>query len=415
MPEYESFRSALGRALNKSALPTNDTVIDAALKVFQAEKEKEKEREREREEVAAAEEEDQGQDRMDVDDSTRANEADQPRAPVDNAIDILVRDTTEKVGFAPDDVYNGIFEPIATMTVHDAAVRVLTYSKLTDIVEMFSKDQHFDGQSHRVVAVHPRKVEDSLDSWKVRFKSPRIEKEVLERMRLEEVKHLRKTYQLLRNIPAGSVLAGLIFEVIAHRMLCDAWQGPTQQPIRMLSNEGNPPVFSTDPLPTPDTLPSPPSPLCVGQRTATEVDFPTRLVSNVTLDGDKYYTLATTNDPLFDSFTIDHDPHQRTVVISIFQITISPMHGGSAQGYARICKIMASVRNLLKKNHLDATVEVAYFLVCPNDGLRHEWKMPIDWDKNTKNNNHQGAAFCLRLPVWKDGGMLCLFTPNFGT
>ena len=424
LPRYEGFRSTLEQALPLLDTPTllkNNARINAALEVLRAENEKE------REKVVTAEEEEE-EDRGNVDDGTRAlasdqdqnmaDEADEPQAPVDNAIGILVRNATEEFGFSPNDVYCGIFDPIETKAAHKAAVDALTYSDLTTIVRMFSNDQHFDSQSQCVVAVHPSRITDLLDSWKVWFKSPRIEKRVLECMRLEEIGHLRRTYQLLRNFSAGSVLAGWIFEVVAHRMLCGDWQGPVQQPIRMVSNNGNPPVFCTDPSPAPDTMPPPPSPLRIGKRIGTEVDFPTwkRLVGNVTLDGDRYYTPATTNDPLFDSFTIDHDPHQRTVIISIFQITISQTHEGSAQGYVRIRKIMASVRNLLKKKHPNTTVKVAYFLVCPNDGLRHEWRMPVDWDKEMEfNNNHQGAVFCLRLPIWQDGSTSCLFTPNFAT
>jgi len=101
----------------------------------------------------------------------------------------------------------------------------------------------------------------------------------------------------------------------------------------------------------------------------------------------------------FDSFVIDHDRDRRIVVISIFQITISPRHGGSADGYHLIRKIMIRVGALLKEAGLDATIKVAYFLVHPDSKPKHKWEMPAGWNKNNIVNNHCGEAFCIPVPV----------------
>ena len=63
---------------------------------------------------------------------------------------------------------------------------------------------------------------------------------------------------------------------------------------------------------------STPLPVRANAREAIKSTLPFDLGS-VTLGSDKYYTPIAINNPLFDAFTVDHDPDNRTVVISIFQ------------------------------------------------------------------------------------------------
>ena len=111
------------------------------------------------------------------------------------------------------------------------------------------------------------------------------------------------------------------------------------------------------------------------------------------------------NLPLFDLFTINFDLY--TIVISVFQSTVSSTHGGLAVSYCHIHEIMACVCKLLKKAHPKATIKVAYFLVYPKGESQHLWRMPVDWDKNAKAHDHYGDAFCISIPA---SGMSCLFT-----
>jgi len=169
----------------------------------------------------------------------------------------------------------------------------------------------------------------------------------------------------------------------------------------MKSDNCKPPTFSIDlssSSPTPGTSVPSFTPLRADARTVVPVNLGGGL-SDATLDTDKYYIPTVTNNPLFDSFVIDHDRDRRTVVISIFQITISPRHGGSADGYHLIRKIMIRVGALLKEAGLDATIKVAYFLVHPDSKLKHKWEMPAGWNKNNIVNNHCGEAFCIPVPV----------------
>ena len=96
--------------------------------------------------------------------------------------------------------------------------------------------------------------------------------------------------------------------------------------------------------------------LCSVTRAVTRVDF-IHPLSNVTLDKNKYYIPTAPAHPLFYSFTITLDPYQWSVVISVFQITISPRHEESAKGFPFIRKIMTRVREL-GKEYFNATFNI---------------------------------------------------------
>lgn len=180
-------------------------------------------------------------------------------------------------------------------------------------------------------------------------------------------------------------------------------------PARMDSKKGSvPPAFSIGSSPSPfstsNTSLKHPLPLRPDTRAVTRIDL-SRGLSDVTLDDNRYYIPTATNDPLFDSFTINSTPGRHTATICIIQITTSSMPGGSAEGYSLIRKIMTRVCELLKKADPNATakvkvkVKVRYFLACPEGQPLHQWEMPICWDKAIKNYDHRGGVTCLRVPV----------------
>jgi len=125
--------------------------------------------------------------------------------------------------------------------------------------------------------------------------------------------------------------------------------------------------------------------------------LPATKLSDVTLGNGKSYILTADTHPLFDSFTVDLDPH--IVVISIFRITTSQRNEGLAEGYPHIRKIMRRVCKLLKDTDSNATVKAAYILVCPDDGSEYQWRMPIGWNKDTETHDHRGDGFCIRVPA----------------
>jgi len=317
---------------------------------------------------------------------------------VDDALKILLDNAIEEFGFPPRDAYHGVFNLTDARADHDAAVERLTYSQLVDIAKLFSKSYQFEGLSYYVVAVHPYEYSTHRTKWKMDFKSTRIRAKVTELMWVEEINHLREMYGSLSGFSEGSSLVGWTFETIAHRMLSNGWWG--SKPLPMKSNGRNPPAFTiAKSLHIPGTSQSAHKEPPGGPSVITSVIFTKDGVTNVSLEKGKYYKPAKANNPLFDSFKIDYNPKKRTVVISIFQATISPSHGGSKDGYVLIRKIMSSVRQLLKNANSNATLQVTYFLVCPDDGSGHQWQMPTSWGEKVTRNDHRGDVFCIRIPI----------------
>ena len=412
-PEYADFQTYLKRylpRLNESTLRTShDTAVDAVLEVLQTERKlMEAEDHGEVGDVIGASATDK--DEKMADEMLQATEEE-----VDNAFEILVRNATEEFGFAPRDVYDGIFSLLATKRDHATVVNNLEYSELVTLVRKFSGDGRLDGFSHRVVAVRPCPGGgDDHSVWEMTFKSIRIAREVAVLMRLRKDSYLRETYDFLHGFPEGSALAGWVFEAIVHRVFSGGWSdGSAPQHILMDSDKNDPPLFSTNRTSTPDASLSSLAPLRTHARDVVRVDFAHGL-DNVTLEDNKYYIPTATNNPLFDSFTVNR--HREAVVISIFQITISTRHEGSTQGYLSIRKIIAHVRKLLKLLEApNPKVEIAYFLVCPEGTSQHKWQMPAGWGENTGFNDHKGKAFCLRIPTSARRDTSCLLTLNFAT
>ena len=263
---------------------------------------------------------------MDQDEKMAGKTLRATKEEVDDAFEILVRNATEEFGFAPRDVYKGIFFLRKTKRDHAAAVGELNYLELLTLVGDFSQDKKLDGSSHRVVAVFPRAGgTDDYSLWEMAFKSVRIAREVTLLMRLREDDYLRKTYDYLHRFPEGPTLARWVFKAIAHRAFARGWSdgsAPQCIPVHSDNKKKDSPLFSTDPPSTPDASLSS-LVLRTHTRDVVRVDFANGL-DNVTLDDNQYYVPTAVNNPLFDSFTTNQD--QDAAVISIFQITISPEH-----------------------------------------------------------------------------------------
>ena len=333
------------------------------------------------------------------------DEAGQPQAPmdkVDNALKILVRNAVEEFGFIPRDVYDGVLKLHQTRDRHAVAVKNVNYTELQSFVRTFWMSPGPDFPEG-VVVVFPRPSTylGDFDDWAIDFKSIRIARKVVESMRLQKEERLREMYEDFYRITDRFALAGWVFEAIVHRMFSDGLQlGPTPRTVPMVPNGCDPLVFSADPSSsTPDTFLSSFGQPRTGTRTVARVDFTDRQLGGATLDNDKYYIPTVDTCPFFDSFTIDLDP--RTVVISVFRITISPRNAneGSAEGYLQIHKITRRIRKLLKEADCNATVKVVYILVCPDDGCQYQWQMPVGWNKDTETDDHRGDGSCTLVPL----------------
>jgi len=407
-PDYDTLRSILEEYLphldRLTAPKTGDSRVDAILEVLH--------RERERERVAAVavaavEEEEEEEEAVGdylgkLKDNTRApamdqgevsqvDQAEQPQVPVytmERALTILVRIATEEFGFIPRDVYRGILDLPEMRRDHTITSGHVDYSRLKELIIAFACDGELGPASQHVVVVFPTENWTASDLWDIDFKSIRVAEDAAEVMRRTTDQDMWKAYNTIHRLPYGSdALAGRIFEEIAHRVFCER---STLLCHPMISEGAEPPTFLTSTGPLSLHLSRFP-----GGRVHTRVDFKSML-SNVTLDSNRYYVPIASDHPLFDSFAID--AHSRPVVISVFQITVAPKCKGSAEGYLHIRRLKAHVRKLLKGVGYvrPPCIKVQYFLVCPDDGSERRWEMPAGWGEGSKGS-HRGDVFCIRV------------------
>lgn len=340
------------------------------------------------------EEDEDEEDNLDVD---ATGDASQPTPPVD-PFKILVRNATKQFGFAPRDVYHGVFRLLDTMHEHDRRVQYVGCSELMSLVKKYFHEDGFDSFSEVVLAVCPVPASPGFDRWRIYFKSSGVASKVVGSMLLEEDNRLRETYHYLRRFEGTSTMAGRVFEAIVHRLFCRGWRdsdGLTPQPTRMTSNGQKPPTFTR----STSALPLSSGPLSTHRRVLTRVNF-AHTLDNVTLDGGKYYVPAATDNSFFDSFTVNPG---RVITISIFRITLSETYRGSTKGYQLIHQI---IKRLLEGANPNLETRVRYFLICPDDKPRNKWRMPVGWNKF----NHRGLVNCIHIPI---PGALYLFALRF--
>lgn len=108
----------------------------------------------------------------------------------------LVLNSIKEFGFAPRDVYEGIFNRKETWNSHHIAVKALTYFQLIELVKDFHVHQRLEGHSHRVVAVRPIRLSSREDVWEVRFKSRKIAKNVLRHNKEEQYNQFKGVHSL---------------------------------------------------------------------------------------------------------------------------------------------------------------------------------------------------------------------------
>ena len=150
-PEYNIFRTALKQS------PPTDENVRAALQVLRRNRHEEDEVKRGK-----------GDEDENDNDVEMADEVGQPSPSVD--FEILVRNATEEFGFAPHDVYDGVFQLPYTKDQHAKAVEHLEYTELGSLVNAFPQEHRFTSISDRVVAVSheaaiPGRTSDRFD-WR---------------------------------------------------------------------------------------------------------------------------------------------------------------------------------------------------------------------------------------------------------
>ena len=93
----------------------------------------------------------------------------------ENALKLLVLNSTGEFGFAPRDVYEGIFSPMDIKNQHANAIwKISRPGNLVALVGEFSVDCSLSDIDSCVAAMHPSENRDGDDDWEIDFKSTRI-------------------------------------------------------------------------------------------------------------------------------------------------------------------------------------------------------------------------------------------------
>lgn len=375
--KYKNFRSALQAHLSASTpLDPPDMNIKSALAILEKEEER-----------------DSDEDKMGIDEEG---------ATPQDFMNILLRNATEEFGFAARDVYRGVFTIADIAREHEDALQDLVCDDLYATVDALHRNKFPSNLiSHRVVSVSPIRDTNMYDAWVVNFKSHRIAKKAAEVMKRKEYQYLWQLYNLFCKIPQSSHSAGAIFESVVHRILThgsfDEDSLPQVAAMKSNNNLESPTFTYSSGLSTLSPLPSY---LLLSTRNAHRqsvlVDFAHSLGDVVTLDENKFYSPSSFNRPLFDSFIVHMEGD--VPVISVFQITMSERHEGSAKGYPHLINLIAHVQELFSSvrpgRGRKPDVKVEYFLVCPRGrNERHLWQMPKGWAQPVS-----GDVSCILVP-----------------
>ena len=388
-PDYNKFRTGLEESLKNDQTNSNDYLINAALAVLRGK-------------------------------NFRYKRGNGPPATGQDtkmlrcAFKVLLENAIEEFGYAPRDVYSGVFDLPSTRAERNEAVCGANYSALAEFATQFSWDCHLNSRSDMLIIVKPMKYLPNMDGWDIDFKSAYVLEKVMASAQSKHDGYLWRVHHTFKGDSASSTLAGYLFEAIVHRLFAHGWKDIPHKPIPMVSdlntlptsppNLKKSPTFSSDAVSTPAWVPLLPPLFADGSMDTAIVDFTSEGL-NVTLDSNKYYKPGVTNNALFDLFTVGRDL-QGAFLISVFKITVSESCGGSTDGYKHIRKIMQCVKTQLQDQQEPETeVKVGYFLLCPEDGSR-QWNMPPKWDTNVILNDHRGEVYCVRVCV---PGTLCLF------
>ena len=97
-------------------------------------------------------------------------------------METLLKNVIEEFGWAPRDVYLGVFDLPFIRHEHNEAVQQVDHSKLATFATKFRflRELHPNPLAHNLIAVNPTMVLPSIDSWTVEFKSAWVLGKVME-------------------------------------------------------------------------------------------------------------------------------------------------------------------------------------------------------------------------------------------
>jgi len=320
-------------------------------------------------------------------------------SPSENALLWLLKMAIEHFGFVPRDAYAAVFDFRTVKKLHEDAFGV-GFEKLENIIATLTDQNYAEKSSHRIICIHPAK-EDDVGRSQLKWKSRWVAMRIAERLQETEDTVIRQKISYFRELPQTRGLAGLYFEIFAHRSFVRSVDG--EWPLTdMDSNNVEPPTFTENP--------SSPITVCfpqVRRKLHKFFQLPTEFESG------KYYQPRSPTFPLFDAFVVDFDYSCHTAVLWVLQMTMSREHRGSMIGYQNVRAIVSSVKKQLKSwvpTNLSArdqvetklVVVVRYVLVTAQVESGEKlltWSFPKGWSKTYVMHNHRGKVYCLGIPL----------------
>ena len=151
-PDYNKFRNALEESL-KNNEQTNNGRIKAALEVLQRKEDEETFYGRS-DGSSASDEDVEMTDAADQSPDTDTEVADAADKSPD-IMETLVKNAIEEFGWAPRDVYCGVFDLPSIRSEHDEAVQQTDYSKPATFAAQFLREPHPNPLAHKLIAVNP--------------------------------------------------------------------------------------------------------------------------------------------------------------------------------------------------------------------------------------------------------------------
>ncbi|TFK70412.1 hypothetical protein BDN72DRAFT_958786 [Pluteus cervinus] len=316
---------------------------------------------------------------------------------VKSSFQSLLKQLIPEYGGIPFDLYNAIFSPQVMGQPIKLALESISLidlpTTIRSMIPEYSRSD-FTSPSHRLVSLDVTKSSVNVDRFEVKFRSPRIRAQVIEKavlLRPADARPLIDEYWWFSDLPSFR----WIFEAFAYRVLSGVDPGHVLRPLIPMHIEGPPnnPIFSTSWsvshltssqvfLPTPRLYYTPVS--FTKQKDATwDLEWPPRGDDSLILE-DCFCVPEVSDNTLFDAFFVEFKRRKRSVtpIVWMFRTNLSEPQEGFNEGYALVHSIKAAaierVGVFVKDERKVTEPELKYVLVS-HSTLPRAWRMPEDW------------------------------------
>ena len=329
-------------------------------------------------------------------------------------------------GSSARDVLDALEHAAPVRKRHDDAKKELTNSKILQyLLQVSPSADSADPKeaSHQIISLipHPEVDRYSSDKFEVAFKSKPIGDHVIQKLKRFQYEEVLQLIDFCREVPGGPSLSGVIFEGVAHRILAGnlTVRKAVLKAFQMSKGgTSDAPSFTMLPLPyDSDFLSSLPA------REIASVDFDEESPYNNFPMNEKYFVPISPSNPFLDSLSVDYSkrPNKQDEVLVnvwVFQVTLTPRHAGSSQGYGQIGTFVKAANSyaetwLNKSTWMSGPIwttrtrtpkvtvvtTVHYILVCPHEAETRRWAMPSGWQDAQEGVTSKAACFLIDLEV----------------